>query len=46
MAQFCITIADGDVNRVITALCKNYGYSSTIANPNYKGFFNGSHYGL
>tara|TARA_Y100000296_G_scaffold86756_1_gene127692 strand:- start:436 stop:714 length:279 start_codon:yes stop_codon:yes gene_type:complete len=35
MAQFCITIADSDVNRVITALCKNYGYSSTIANPSY-----------
>ena len=35
MAQFCITIADSDVDRVITALCKNYGYSSTIPNPNY-----------
>ncbi len=35
MAQFCIAIADSDVSRVVTAVCKNYGYSSTIPNPNY-----------
>ena len=35
MAQFCIEIADTDVNRVVTAVCKNYGYKSTIDNPSY-----------
>ena len=35
MAQFCINIADSDVNRVVTAVCKNYGYKSIIDNPNY-----------
>tara|TARA_R110000744_G_scaffold311051_1_gene418664 strand:- start:38 stop:322 length:285 start_codon:yes stop_codon:yes gene_type:complete len=35
MAQFTITIADADVNRVITALCKNYGYQSDIPNPDF-----------
>ena len=35
MAQFCITIADADVNRVITALCHNYGYQSQVPNPNF-----------
>jgi len=33
MAQFCITIADADVNRVITAVCANYGYQASIQNP-------------
>jgi len=37
MAQFCINIADGDVDRVITALCANYGYSAQISNPNFNG---------
>lgn len=35
MAQFCINIADGDVDRVITALCVNYGYGAQIANPSF-----------
>ena len=35
MAQFCITIADADVNRVITAMCHNYGYQSQIQNPDF-----------
>ena len=35
MAQFTITIADEDVSRVITALCKNYGYQSDIPNPDF-----------
>jgi len=35
MAQFCITIADADVNRVIEAVCANYGYQSTIPNPDF-----------
>ena len=33
MAQFCINIADADVNRVITAMCNNYGYQSQVPNP-------------
>ena len=33
MAQFCITINDVDVNRVITAICSNYGYHAEIDNP-------------
>ena len=33
MAQFCINIADADVNRVITAMCHNYGYQSQVPNP-------------
>ena len=35
MTQFCITIADADVNRVITAVCANYGYQSNIPNPDF-----------
>ena len=35
MTQFCITIADVDVNRVITAVCANYGYQSNIPNPDF-----------
>tara|TARA_Y100000034_G_C6714793_1_gene315925 strand:- start:218 stop:511 length:294 start_codon:yes stop_codon:yes gene_type:complete len=35
MAQFCIEIKDEDVSRVITAVCDNYGYNSTIENPNF-----------
>ena len=35
MAQFCITIADADVNRVITAVCANYGYDANIPNPDF-----------
>jgi|TARA_R110002020_G_scaffold93766_1_gene226022 hypothetical protein len=35
MAQFCVEIADGDVERVITAMCANYGYQANIANPDY-----------
>ena len=33
MAEFCVTIADGDVNRVIDAMCANYGYQAEIPNP-------------
>ena len=35
MAQFCITIADVDVNRVITAVCANYGYQTNIPNSDF-----------
>ena len=35
MAQFYITIADADVNRVIGAMCANYGYQSNVSNPNF-----------
>ena len=35
MAQFCVTIADADVDRVITAMCINYGYRPNIQNPNF-----------
>ena len=35
MAQFTITIADEDVDRVITALCKNYGYHSDVPHPDF-----------
>lgn len=33
MADFCINIADQDVNRVIGAMCANYGYNPQIPNP-------------
>ena len=35
MAQFSIAIADEDVDRVMDAIAANYGWSSTVANPNY-----------
>lgn len=35
MVQFCITIADTDVDRVITAMCANYGYQPNVENPNF-----------
>ena len=35
MAQFCVNIADDDVDRVIGAMCSNYGYQETIDNPNF-----------
>lgn len=35
MAQFCVEIADADVERVITAMCANYGYQANIPNPDY-----------
>ena len=35
MAEFCVSIADGDVNRVIEAMCANYGYQAEIPNPNF-----------
>jgi hypothetical protein len=35
MAEFCVTIADADVERVITAMCANYGYQAQIPNPAY-----------
>ena len=35
MAQFSVEIQDEDVNRVITAVCANYGYNSTVENPDF-----------
>ena len=35
MAQFCVEIADSDVDRVIAAMCANYGYQATIDNPDF-----------
>ena len=35
MAQFCIDIADEDVERVITALCETYGRPAMVDNPDY-----------
>ena len=33
MAQFCIEIADNDVERVISSLCATYGRSGQVDNP-------------
>ncbi len=35
MAQFCVNIEDSDVDRVIVAMCANYGYEVMINNPNF-----------
>ena len=36
MAQeFCVDIADADVERVITAMCANYNYKPEVPNPNF-----------
>ena len=35
MAQFCVNIADGDVSRVISAMCANYGYQAMVPNPDF-----------
>ena len=35
MAQFCVNIVDGDVARVVTAMCANYGYQTSIPNSNF-----------
>jgi len=36
MAQeFCVDIADADVERVITAMCANYNYKTEVPNPNF-----------
>ena len=35
MAQFCVDIADSDVDRVITAMCANYKYQTYVPNPNF-----------
>lgn len=35
MAQFCVNIADDDVDRVINAMCSNYGYQPNVANPDF-----------
>jgi len=35
MVQFCVTIADADVDRVIAAMCANYGYQPNIQNINF-----------
>ena len=33
--QFCVDIADADVDRVITAVCANYKYKAEVPNPNF-----------
>jgi|TARA_R100000479_G_scaffold38979_1_gene17432 hypothetical protein len=33
--QFCVDIADSDVDRVITAMCANYNYQTEIPNPDF-----------
>ncbi len=35
MAEFCVSIADDDVGRVIEAMCANYGYQTDIPNPDF-----------
>ena len=35
MANFCVEIADVDLERVITALCVNYKYQATVPNPDF-----------
>lgn len=35
MAQFCVNIDDGDVARVVQAMCANYGWQSEVENPNF-----------
>lgn len=35
MAQFCIDIADGDVERVVAAFCSTYGRPDMVENPDY-----------
>lgn len=35
MASFAVEINDADVQRVMDAVCSNYGYEATIANPNF-----------
>ena len=35
MAVFSVNISDEDVERVITAMCGNYGYETQVKNPNF-----------
>ena len=35
MAVFSVNIDDADVNRVISAMCANYGYQAQIENPSF-----------
>jgi hypothetical protein len=35
MASFAVEINDADVQRVMDAVCSNYGYESVIPNPNF-----------
>lgn len=35
MATFTIEIADGDVERVLTAICSNYGWQEEVDNPGF-----------
>ena len=35
MAEFAVEIPDGDIDRVITAMCANYKYASQIDNPSF-----------
>ena len=34
MATFCVEIPDGDVDRILTAVCANYNYQAKITDPN------------
>jgi hypothetical protein len=33
MATFCVEIPDGDIDRILTAVCANYQYNATISDP-------------
>ena len=35
MADFCVSIADADVPRVVDAMCANYNYQSQVSNPDF-----------
>jgi len=35
MVQFSVEIPDGDVDRVITAMCVNYRYAAQVPNPDF-----------
>lgn len=35
MATFTIEIADGDVERVLAAVCSNYGWQEEVDNPDF-----------
>ena len=34
MATFCVEIPDGDIDRILTAVCANYNYQARISDPN------------
>ncbi len=35
MAVFSVNIDDNDIDRVIGAICSNYGYQAQLSNPNF-----------